>query len=82
MQSVQKLTRYLNFMELLLFCYGQNILEDLDFFLSLLNMELQLFAIWASLLQEHISLLQETMLNIDWHDILPFLYFDEFFHDS
>ena len=21
------------------------------------------------------------MLNINWHDILPFLYFDEFFHD-
>ena len=25
---------------------------------------------------------KKTMLNIDWHDILPFLYFDEFFHDS
>ena len=25
---------------------------------------------------------KKTMLNIDWHDISPFLYFDEFFHDS
>ena len=25
---------------------------------------------------------EKTILNIDWHDILSFLYFDEFFHDS
>ena len=25
---------------------------------------------------------KKTMLNIDWHGILPFLNFDEFFHDS
>ena len=25
---------------------------------------------------------KKTILNIDWHAILPFLYFDEFFHNS
>ena len=25
---------------------------------------------------------KKTMLNIDWHDILPLLYFDEIHYDS
>ena len=25
---------------------------------------------------------KKTILNIDWHDILPFIYINEFFHDK
>ena len=25
---------------------------------------------------------KKTILNIEWQDILPFIYIDEFFHDS
>ena len=25
---------------------------------------------------------EKTILNIDWHDILPFIYINEFFHDK
>ena len=29
-----------------------------------------------------LSKTRQTMLNIDWHDILPLLYFDEIDYDS
>ena len=41
LHSVQKSTHYIDFMDLLVFFKGQNILEDQEFFLSLLNLELQ-----------------------------------------
>ena len=57
-------------------------LESQDFF--------RLFLIYScnNLLQEphsckNISVCyKKTISNIDWHDILPFIYIDEFFHDS
>ena len=83
LHSIQKLTLYLDCMGLLLFCSGQHMLEGQEFFLCLYLIYNRNNLLHGPHSCKNTSVCYEkTILNIDWHDILPFIYINEFFHDK